>query len=325
MLLDVAAHARYLVALPLLIIAEDFCLPMLAVIAQHFGQCELIPASNRGRYEALLESIRRLLASPRTDLAILVLAYIATLSEPSALYPSTASTWVMPMHGGSHQLSLAGWWRTLVSQPLYLMFLMSWLLRVALWARFLRGVSQLKLNLIPAHPDLAGGLGFLGTSIRAYLLLAFTISVTIAGTLAQEILRDGRGLYEFQYVIAGTVIAQLMLFTGPLCLLAPTLLRGRTRGIFQYGFLAEGLGRQFERRWIESASAPDPEALAVQDFSATTDLYSITANVYEMRLIPLRLIQVIPLLVVALLPFVPVVLVALPLDEIVKYGAKLVM
>jgi hypothetical protein len=44
-----------------------------------------------------------------------------------------------------------------------------------------------------------------------------------------------------------------------------------------------------------------------------------------MRLVPLRHIQVIPLLVVALLPIVPVVLVALPLDEIVKYGAKLVM
>ena len=35
MLLDIAAHARYLIGLPLLVIAEAVCLPGLAAIARH--------------------------------------------------------------------------------------------------------------------------------------------------------------------------------------------------------------------------------------------------------------------------------------------------
>jgi hypothetical protein len=325
MLLDIAAHARYLISLPLMVIAEAVCLPALASISRHFGEMGLIPAAHRQRYDYLLASTRRLLASPLTDFGILFLAYALTLGLGPSLYPQGVSTWVAPLSGGGHQLSLAGWWRALVSQPLYLMLILGWLWRVALWARFLRGVSRLDLELIPAHPDLAGGLGFAGTSIRAFLLLATAFSVPIAGTVAQGIVYGRRSLADFKYVIAGIVIVELVLFIGPLFLLGSALLRARTRGIFRYGALAEAVGQQFESRWLSSPDIVSAEALAAPDFSATTDLYSITANAYNMGLIPLRLAQVVPLVTAILLPFVPVVLVALPLNEILSYAAKLVL
>ena len=118
MLLDIAAHARYLIALPLLVLAEAVCLPGLASIARHFGDMGLIPQANRPRYDHLLESTRRLLASPWTDFTILLLAYAATLGLAPRLYPESVSTWVAPLSGAGQQLSLAGWWRALVSQPL---------------------------------------------------------------------------------------------------------------------------------------------------------------------------------------------------------------
>jgi hypothetical protein len=325
MLLDIAAHARYLISLPLMVIAEAVCLPALASISRHFGAMGLIPSPNRERYEYLLASTRRLLASPMTDFGILFLAYALTLGLGPSLYPQGVSTWVAPLAGGGHQLSLAGWWRALVSQPLYLMVILGWLWRVALWARFLRGVSRLDLELIPAHPDLAGGLGFAGTSIRAFLLLATALSAPIAGTVAQGIVHGGRSLADFRYVIAGIVIVEMVLFIGPLFLLGSALLRARTRGIFQYGTLAEALGQQFESRWLSSGGVVSAEALAAPDFSATTDLYSITANAFNMKLIPLKLGQVVPLVIAVLLPFVPVVLVALPINQILSYAAKLVL
>jgi hypothetical protein len=325
MLLDIAAHARYLISLPLMVIAEAVCLPALASISRHFGDMGLIPPANRPRYEYLIASTRRLLASPMTDFGILFLAYVLTLGLGPSLYPQGVSTWVAPLSGGAHQLSLAGWWRALVSQPLYLMLILGWLWRVALWARFLRGVSRLDLELISAHPDLAGGLGFVGTSIRAFLLLATALSVPIAGTVAQGIVHGGRSLADSKYVIAGIVIVEMVLFIGPLFLLGSALLHARIRGIFQYGALAESLGQQFESRWLSSPSAVSAEALAAPDFSATTDLYSITANAHAMGLVPLRLAQVVPLVVAILLPFVPVVLVALPINEILSYAAKVVL
>jgi hypothetical protein len=325
MLLDMAAHARYLIGLPLLVIAEAVCLPGLAAIGRHFGDMGLIPQANRHRYDHLVDSTRRLLASPATDLVILLLAYALTLGLGPSLYPMAISTWVAPVSGAAHQLSLAGWWRALVSQPLYLMLVIGWLWRVVLWARFLRGVSRLDLQLIPAHPDLAGGLGFVGTSIRFFLLLALALSVPIAGTVAQGILFGGRSLPDFRYAIAGIVIVEMVLFIGPLFLLGPALLRARTRGIFQYGALAEAVGQQFERRWLSSSDVVSTEALAAPDFSATTDLYSITAYAHGMGLVPLKLVQVVPLVIAILLPFVPVVLVALPINEILSYAAKLVL
>ncbi|MGZ8398803.1 MAG: hypothetical protein ACXWWN_07190 [Gemmatimonadales bacterium] len=323
MLLDIAAHARYLISLPLMVIAEAVCLPALASIARHFGDMGLIPPANRPRYEQLISSTRRWLASPATDLGILLLAYALTVGLGQSLYPTALSSWVAP--GAAHQLSLAGWWRALVSQPLYMVLVLGWLWRVMLWARFLRGVSRLDLQLIPAHPDLAGGLGFTGTSIRAFLLLAMALSVPIAGTVAQGILFGGRSLPDFKYVIAGIVIVEMVLFIGPLFLLGSALLQARTRGIFQYGALAEAVGQEFEGRWLRSPGAVSAEALAAPDFSATTDLYSIAANAHGMGLVPLNIGQVVPLLGFILLPFVPVVLMALPIEEILSYAAKLVL
>src|SRR5687767_4220742 len=94
MLLDIAAHARYLIGLPLLVIAEAVCLPQLASIARHFDGMGLIPPANRPRYDQLLESTRRLLSSPWTDISILLLAYAATLGLAPRLHPESVSTGV---------------------------------------------------------------------------------------------------------------------------------------------------------------------------------------------------------------------------------------
>jgi hypothetical protein len=79
--------------------------------------------------------------------------------------------------------------------------------------------------------------------------------------------------------------------------------------------LASSMGRQFERRWFAGQQLEEG-ALAQPDFSSTTDLYSIAANAYGMRIIPLGPKDIIPLAVATLAPFVPLALAAVPLDVI---------
>jgi archaellum biogenesis protein FlaJ (TadC family) len=67
-----------------------------------------------------------------------------------------------------------------------------------------------------AHPDLAGGLQFVGLSLRAFLLLSFTISMSAAGGVAQRVLYTGTSFFSFIYVIVAVVILSLVLFVGPL-------------------------------------------------------------------------------------------------------------
>ncbi|MGN6149295.1 MAG: hypothetical protein ACTHPD_12195, partial [Rhizomicrobium sp.] len=102
------------------------------------------------------------------------------------------------------------------------------------------------------------------------------------------------------------------LFLGPLLVFVRKLMAAWRWGIFEYGALARGLGRQMEKKWIgQTASA---EALDANDFSATTDLYSIAANVYGMTLFPVSLANLIILFVATILPFVPVILMSVSPD-----------
>ncbi|HYS69334.1 MAG TPA: hypothetical protein VEM14_03785, partial [Gemmatimonadaceae bacterium] len=241
MLLDVAAHARYLIALPLLVIAETVTPFGLASITRHFGESGLVAEPSRPRFDALVDSTRRSLASPRTDVVILLLAYLLTLAI-RPLYSTSVSTWVRPAIGSANDLSLAGWWRTVVSQPIYLLLMVGWLWRVALWGRFLAGVSRLELNLIPSHPDHAGGLGFTAFSIRSFVLLAFALSVPAAGAAAEGIRFGGQRISDFYALIAGVVTAEVVIFAGPLLMLMPALLKARTTGIFRYDALARSVG-----------------------------------------------------------------------------------
>jgi hypothetical protein len=142
----------------------------------------------------------------------------------------------------------------------------------------------------------------------------------------QELVYGDSNIMQFRYPIAGVVLAMGVIFTAPLLVLSPTLMRERRKGVFQYGALASAVGRIFERRWLASVgSGTAGEILAVPDASATIDLYSIADNAVQMRLVPVTPRQVVRLLVAALLPFVPVLAMTLPLRDIFTRVAKLVL
>jgi len=322
LLLDVSIAARYLIALPILIAADSVCLPALGRILRHFRDSGLVAETSLPRFDALVQSTRQLVKSPGAELALVALAYVGTLALGSYLYPETVSTWVTPLTNGVGRLSLAGWWRSFVSQPLFLVVQLAWLWRILLWARLLWGIARMELRLVPSHPDLAGGLGFTVASLRAFSMVALGLAVSVAGTVAENVLHRGEPLQAFRIPVGGFLILVLLIFAGPLLFLAFPLLRAQPRGRLQYGALATALGQEFERRWLQPGSV-NAESLAVQDFSATTDLYSVASNVYHMRIVPLDLRSLIPLALAAVLPFVPVVLMALPFQQVLELVGKL--
>jgi hypothetical protein len=67
------------------------------------------------------------------------------------------------------------------------------------------------------------------------------------------------------------------------------------------------------------------DALEVPDFSAVTDAYSIVANVGAIKLIPIDLRETALLVLVALVPFVPLLLVAIPVADVLKFAANLLL
>ncbi len=59
-LYDYAAYARFLIAIPMLIVAEGFIGPRIARVAAHFGRSGLVSESDRPAYEAALDRGRRM-------------------------------------------------------------------------------------------------------------------------------------------------------------------------------------------------------------------------------------------------------------------------
>jgi hypothetical protein len=224
--------------------------------------------------------------------------------------------------GGQGHLSLAGWWRLLVSQPLVNALLAVWLWRMLLWTRFIAGVARMDLRLVAAHPDWLGGLRFTLLPIRSFAFVAFGIGAIAAGTVTESVLVDGVPLGAFRMTVITQVVFVIALFAGPSLFWRRPLIRLKSAGTLAYGRLAARMGRTFERRWLAANREVDAKALEAGDFSATTDLYSIVANVgnINLRVLDGQLLAV--LAVATLLPYVPVVLAVMPLEEVLRFALK---
>jgi hypothetical protein len=324
-LLDVAMYSRFLIALPLLILAEAVALPLLGHIVRHLARPELLPEAERPRYDALVALASRLVRSPLAAVIIVAIAFAATLQAGPAAIPANIETWVTSVGDGDRALSLAGMWRTFVSQPLYVALVLTWVWRAMVWAIFLRRVSRLELRLVASHPDHMGGLGFVMASLRAFSPVAFALAVGISGGIAERVLLGGTRVTEFAPVIGVVVVLLLVLFVGPLFALRKPLKRIRTRAIFSYGRLASGVGYQFEREWLRPDEDVRADALRAQEFSAATDLYSIVLNANTVKGIPIDLQGVMPLILATLLPFVPLALFEMPLVDLLKLAVGFVV
>ena len=317
---DFAVHARSLLAVPLLILAEGICLPRLEEIARHFVKAGLVNEQDYDNFSRRVDSTRRLMNSTLAEVIAIVGAYGIVFMLYRNSLSVTVPSWYLTLGGVR---TWAGLWYCFISAPLLLILAFGWLWRLVLWGRFLFHVSNMRLVLISSHPDRASGLSFLGSSLLHFTPLSFTLGVVTAGSVANRVIYRGESLDDIKKTIIGLVIFVIILFIGPLLVFVGNLRRAKIDGIFQYGKLAGRVGQEFEGKWL--ARKVDDEALQAPDFSATTDLYQVVSNVYAMGAFPFGLRGLVGLAVSALLPFVPVVLMTFPLKVILKELASLLI
>jgi hypothetical protein len=191
-LYDYEVHARLLLSVPLLILAELVVYIHMRAIAAQFVERQIITAAIRPGFDAILSSAMRLRNSVPAEIAILLVVFIAgpfiwrgTLALPS-------DTWYATVIGSSLSYTAAGGWYTFVSVPVFQFILLRWYFRLFIWCRLLFHVSRLELNLVPLHPDRCCGLGFLGNMVFAFAPLLAAHSGVLAGYIANRILHEGR-------------------------------------------------------------------------------------------------------------------------------------
>lgn len=217
-----------------------------------------------------------------------------------------------------YSLSLAGWWHLVISLPLLLGLILGWLWRLVIWARFLAAVARLGVRMVAAHPDKAGGLQFVAYSPRLFAPVGLAMSIVVAGTMANGALHHGISPLDHPAIPVVTAAVIAILFLSPPLIFTRLLVTAWRQAVFKYGDLATRMGKAFEEKWMGPEAHLDSSALSDPDFSSTTDLYSIVANVYSMRPTLFDYQAAIGIIVAALLPFVPVLLIVIPLKTLSK-------
>ena len=318
-LLDVDVHIRFLVALPLLIVAELVVHQRMRFVVRQFLERNLIPETGLTRFEAAVASAYRLRNSVLAEVLLIAFVYVVgvLIIWRHYIVLATATWYAAPTVEGS-KLSFAGVWYGYVSLPLFQFLLLRWYFRLFIWTRFLWQVSRIELSLVPTHPDRVGGLGFLANTVYAFTPLAVAHGALLAGLIANRIFYLGATLPEFKIEIAVLVIFLMCVVLGPLLVFAPQLAQAKRTGNREYGTLAERYVREFDAKWLRGGVPADEPLVGSADIQSLADLANSFEVVRTMRTAPVTKEAILQLAAATLAPVVPLALTMMSLEELLK-------
>jgi len=317
--MDVELHVRFLVALPLLIVSELVVHQRMRGVVRTFRERDLIPEGELQRFERGIASAFRLRNSMVAELLLIGFVYAVGIQILWRQFIAlNVATWYTSPSGAGTALTTAGLWYGYVSLPIFQFLLVRWYFRIFIWARFLFGVSRIKLRLVPTHPDRMGGLGFLAETVHAFGPLALAHGVMLAGPLANRIFFAGAKLTEFRPEALMLVALVLCVVFGPLVVFAPQLAEARRTGMREYGAFAQAYVRAFDTKWLRGGAPAGESPLGSGDIQSLADLGNSVQVVREMRSFPITKEAVIRLALVTFLPVVPLALTMMPLEELLK-------
>jgi len=320
---DVELHVRFLVALPVLILAELPVHRRLRSVVKCFLERGVVTQEDTPKFYAALGATMRARDSSWLEFALLVFTLTVGHWFWQHLIALGAATWYAAPDRTDIHLTLAGYWYSFVSIPIFQFILLRWYLRLVIWFLFLWRASRLNLHLLPTHPDRAGGIGFLGGISYAFGPILFAEGTMLAGLIASRIFYQGQTLTSFKVTIAVLTVFFVLVILGPLTMFTPHLARTKRNGLNEYGTVASVYVDEFDQKWV-CGGAEGEEILGTADIQSLADLANSYEVVREMRLVPFALNDVARLAVVTLLPVLPLLLTIMPLEELLTRLLKVI-
>jgi hypothetical protein len=315
-LYDLAAHARFLVAVPILILAEIPIGRRLRKVAKRFLDMGLVRDEERKRFASCFVDTMRFRDWRLAELTVLALAYITTYAAISKASLQSGSTWFEP--SSTAGLSPVGYYYALVSLPIFQFLMYRWGYRMVGWARCLWQVSKLDLFLMPTHPDGAGGLGFLGKGSIPFGVILFALSSVVSAAIASRIIFSGARLEEFEAPYATAMVLVLIVFAAPMVVFAPTLIRLKQDGLRRYGALASRYTQLFDSKWVKGINISEEPLLGTADIQSLADLGNSYELIRKMRVVPIALRDFIAMALPGAIPILPLAATVMPVSEILK-------
>jgi hypothetical protein len=319
---DLKPYVRYLLVLPLLIVADTIIDPLIAMNIRSVGSSGILGEDNQDRYQAAVDRLESRKDSKIADIIILLiisatlLTYLSNLDDLDMFTDFTS--WMMAPGTTEPMLTASGWWFFAVSSPILQILIYRWFWRFYLWAAFLYQISRIKLKLQPTHPDLAGGLGILKNGESAFILIFIAFGAMFSVSLAEEILYTDITLADARPLIFGYIVAVLFIMTLPLMFFTKHLIKAKRWGRVAYGGLGYRLSRAFDKKWAnpEDQSNGD-ELLKTADASAVCDYSDIYDVVRNMRFLPISIKGYALQASMLAIPFIPLVFTEVPIADVI--------
>lgn len=324
---DYYTLARFLVAMPLLVLAARFSDRTLRGTMWQLFRGGLVAPGHHARFARVLARAHRLRDGWLPECLCLVPAFLpsfALLLQPGLIPVQLPelTTWRFDAAG---RPTSAGAWLHFAAAPLFRFLVLLWLWRLLLWSWLLWRFSRMHLDLRPAHPDLCGGLRFLGLAQCRFAVLSAAGAILLCGYGANQMLHAGQSLHGLRYLIFGYAIVSTLLL-APLALMSIAMARAKRHGLARYDALGHGLAKAFDTKWKRNAAPAASSAMLDSPHpSALADFSGVYGNIVGMSLVPVTRWHMLRMVLAALVPFVPLAFIAMPVDELAPQLVQILM
>jgi hypothetical protein len=287
---DFAAHAQFLIAMPLFMLAEPIVEASTRIADRQFVDCGIIRPQDLHQMRRVHVLIRGLRVSPWPDIAFLVIAYVLSLV---ILIPEFNAqplpTWHVKDYAQWRALTAPGAWEFLIALPLLNYTWLRFVWKIVMWTIYLERVSRLRLDLHPAHPDLTGGIGFISITQGRFALFILAYGVSnIAATVGYEIaiLHYDLSAVPVWGPLLGFTIGAPLLFTLPLLMFTAQLYRSKQYALSLYRERVTEHSRVVEQRWRERHRSAESAVEEVRELTELSALGTMFTRIQTMRVVP---------------------------------------
>ena len=312
---DISTHVRFLLVVPILVVAEGAVGARIRVVVAFFVASRLIRDNDRDRLTQIIAASVRFRDSRLG--AGLLLTIVAVWSWMSVTYGFGGAIAHWQALEGDRNLSLAGYWYAIVGLPILYFLILRWFYRLLVWAFLLKQLAKLELNLTSSHPDGAGGLAFLGRILPLFGSIVFAMNAIVSSRIATRVLFGGTIQYSDLGALVFLIAVELAIFVGPLALFIPKLYALREEGLRRYGALGSHYTHLFEEKWIRGEGGGEA-LLGTGDIQSLADLGNSYTIISRMNVMPAGLADLAWLAVPAVAPALPLVTLVVPMSELLK-------
>ncbi len=320
-LYDFSMYGRFLLGLPLLLLAEVVIDPAVRQAVGEFVEAGLVKDHELARFENVLRGVQHLRDSWIPDVILFVLAFFPVFLWQHEWTTGALSSW----HTTAKGLTPAGWWFAIFSAPLLRFIIYRWCFRYMIWGALLWRISRLDLTLMPTHPDHAAGLNFLAMAQKHFGILLCALGCAFAGRIANGMLFEKAPLSSFESVMLGYVVMSLIVGLLPLTLLAPKLKKVRSAGLLAYGRFANTYTQSFDQKWVHCIQPPSEPLLGTGDIQSLADLGNSFAFIEGMRIAPISRRLALQIAGQSAIPLIPLIVFGTPAPELIRAVMKMVV